>query len=450
MAARLLPYKAINNKKIFPATITDFRPGLHQRDERYDFESPSSRSLLKQHKGAEKCSVIIGPPGSGKTSSLQEIMKQRYGEFMSQGMKGSLPVYIDLTTATLPIYETVSRSIGIQLDATYSALDNTGCMLTVLCDGLDRLPCGMSAKKVFDELLSLSRHPTIDNMYIACKRSDWNTSYLDKAHASEVNVLTLCPFSTHPKGEIAEYIRLRFPEASHAVFQSIRSDRRILDMARNPHLLKMICDLVKTNPSNVLPDNRSQLFRQWIKQQLVDAGEGGEDISRIYEVLGKIAFVMMQTGVLEISETSLPSLGVGVLENQHQYYSLLEKAKEARLLCATAHSDSAPYLSFIHQSFQEYFAMCEVQQNDNQGIQAWFEDTASEKKWDELKLLLLEEISKDSISTEHIVLIKWAIHHLFPLSPRLACQAYSRTSLFDLSFEKNVWELWCKVKAISE
>jgi HEAT repeat protein len=298
--------------------------------------------------------ILLGDPGTGKTTSLRRHLHMKALDMSPDKPSEWIPIYVDLTNSfgdpETMTCSAIKEVTGIDL----RSLNNTGLKLTIMFDGVDRLQPNCDFQYFFRRILNHQIWAPHSRIVLTCKAGEWNPEFLRR---DDVQIYKICPFGAEDQEEIAKYVEQRFNWCCK-VPRQIAKDSRVLDMAGNPQLLAMMCDLLDPNlPGAGLPAQKAQLIQDWIKRKLQLQKLGEDWFGHAGEAfLRNAAYVMMKKGVLEISKSELEREKCPIPHYRLRGSTVLALAVDAGILASSGHTARSGRMRFIHQTFQEYFA----------------------------------------------------------------------------------------------
>jgi hypothetical protein len=150
----------------------------------------------------------------------------------------------------------------------------------------------------------------------------------------------------------SEYFRWDLGEE---LFREVEADTRLLSLARNPLMLRLMGEVAWENPKSSLPKNRAQLFERFVQVMPRTRDEEGLRpaiaIYKVKEALSRLGFEMQQRGLVtanlgEIHDW-MPDIG-------DEFDLALQQAQGWRFL--ESHGGRGIDVEFIHPLFIESFA----------------------------------------------------------------------------------------------
>ena len=330
--------------------------------------------------------VLLGPPGSGKTSFLLTYLHRELQATIGDGHRSLVPVYVDLTDACKRPRELLNEHACYLRDP--GTTDEKRSQLLVLFDGLDRLAVQMRKGRFVCDAFALAQEEDVARVVISCKTCDWVPSW---AAPHSACVVQLQPFGLRPGGEVADYVSRRFPSQGDSVLSLLSAEPHISGMARHPQLLVMICDLLKMRPRLELPKQRSALTNLWIRRRLQEQDRGSDTWYDDAEVLlARIAFHMNTVGRLSLTSQCLresADFDFGSAERD-----ALILAKDAGILSSAGSTAASESIAFIHPAFQAYFASLQIRSDliSSPHITEYTCQRLFLTRWDEPLMMALE------------------------------------------------------------
>ena len=312
-------------------------------------------------KYADKHVLLIGKPGSGKSTSLQQLLWED-AEAIIQGEKRIIPVLVELrnwdTSVENLIYKFLRKNKHrIDKDEIEDLLYDE--QLLLLMDGLNELP----SDKARDNVAQF-RQDYFDTPMIFTTR--------DLAVGGNLGIDKQLEMQPLTETQMREFVIAYLPQQSEQMLQQL--DNRLRELGETPLILKMLCDVFKS--SGEIPENRGKLFRKFdsevnhIKEdkETVPIPEGLRHWKG--ELLQYLAFEMMQPKNpqanptdfrLSISRTQTEAILKNFLKGKVEFPA--QKAKDWLdgllkhcLLESTASESEQVVIQFHHQVFQEYYA----------------------------------------------------------------------------------------------
>ncbi len=222
----------------------------------------SDVALISQIADQERLLVVLGDPGSGKTS----LLNYRALQWVNEG-RGPLPLRVDLK-------QYVAQQIGIvdwlekgcssyRLDATEIDRQLQSGDAAMYLDGLDEIFDLPTRRTVLREIVALSaRFPRATILVTSrvlgyepdpLRNAGFSQAILEELNGPQIReFLRLWHLVAENGQEERERLRSRLETA-------IRDSRPIQELAGNPLLLTMMAILNRTQP---LPRNRVELYRE--------------------------------------------------------------------------------------------------------------------------------------------------------------------------------------------
>lgn len=313
--------------------------------------------------------LVVGKPGSGKSTSLRRLRweeARRCCEAQEQGNSEALqiPVFLELRDFHYDsVLQLIQRSLQqgkLRLsEAEIEDLLFDGRLL-LLFDGLNELPSDAAWRKVDDFRQDYAETPMI-----------FSTRELGAgADLGIEKKLEMMPL-TEP--QMRQFIEKRLPGQAEDLLRQIHD--RLRELAETPLLLKLLCDVFAQKGQ--IPKNRGELFRKEFARRYEEfkplRGRISEDSRRFApELLQYLAFVMIQGDphsdpckptppLLTISRTKAEQILTVFLaggrepdrETKAKAKEWLEDLLEYHLLQVANDPDK---IEFHHQLFQEYYA----------------------------------------------------------------------------------------------
>lgn len=374
-------------KRYIPTTVEDRKQMLHGQTEQLDV-------LGGLWKYATKHVLLVGRPGSGKSTALRQMLWEGVQNALTAIANNrsdfKIPVLIELRdrkeeTIVNRIHDKLRRRTGLAIKKIEELLLEGRFLL--LFDGLNEIPTSTiwSILREFQDESDFRKNPRV-----------FTTRELGTEIGLGLEKLTMLPLT---ESQAQAFIQSRLGERAEILLGQLKD--RLRKLAETPLLLKMLCDVVAENLDRDLPANRGKLFRQEFtrRYQAFKAKRGyvSEDSRRLTErLLQQLALEMTQdysiTDLkLQLSKDQAIQILQVFLQTQGET-NALTKASEYLddllnwdLLQVASDPTS---IEFHHQLFQEYY-VAEAFLNGQQEL-ADLVAHVYEPHWQEIILLVVE------------------------------------------------------------
>ncbi len=374
---------------------------------------------------SERKAVVLGNPGAGKSTLLKWFMfdicthREQYST--------EIPVYIkcaiyakkmmaeQMDLSSFILNELNLKNQNIYMDAILNGY------LVVLLDGLDEIGDISLRHDVVDNInLFVAQNPRC-RVIVTSRKIGYNETRLD-AHFNHYELL---PFNGN---QIDDFIRNWYKavecdnydeENAKYLIRNIRENNSVYELAKTPLLLMVIC-LIQYQ-GITLPENRIELYdiatttllENWVKKR---SSYGKEYVPKrlLIGLLSPIAFYMQgnsDDGIIteidfrqKITEVySKKEYNKGDIEIEKEVDSLINYIKtEAGFLREVGVDErGVGQFSFIHLTFQEYFAAIKMASKWQIGMeQGELEEYVLDPHWSEVIILAAEELYMTGMDIE--------------------------------------------------
>lgn len=331
---------------------------------------------------------ITGDAGSGKTTFLQWLAVEiAGGRSDSEDMRGAIPILLELRKLDC-------KSISLKM-----------CIEMVMKDSSYTIPAGWieglieSGKMVFlmdgfDEVSQTERNEVLSWMEELDQENRCTKIYTSRPNVKERPVfsglleLRILPMNRERIGRFIEYwhyavleeqLKLDRQDAlniSHKLYERVSLSDPLGKLASNPLLCAMICALHYRNDMN-LPSDKRELYEECCKM-LLDKRDAEKGVKGSLEltygqkkiVLAQLAYWMIRNNHVTVDRKSAEDAIARSIENmnitdgshcaQEIFEILLERSGILR-------EPEKGKVDFIHKTFQEYLAACEISRQDDWG-----------------------------------------------------------------------------------
>ncbi len=378
--------------------------------------------------------VLIGKPGSGKSTSLERLLWEE-AEKALYDPTARIPVLVKLRRCTGTI-EGLIRDflVGHQVEVETAQIEKLlgqGSFLLLL-DGLNELP-----ERFRTEIANFrDRYRSTTPMIVSTRElSAGGTLGIAKT-------LKMLPL-TEP--QMREFVRGYLGDEGDRLFQQLQGDR-LRKFAETPLLLWMLCRVFAHNGK--VPDNLGLAFREFVQlhDQELQADAPADSRDQWPRLLRHLAFVMMQGKTLIDPELSIPRE-----EAEDCLTTYLQKAGRANprecaerwltdllkyhLIQPVIQPNFEEHIEFRHQLIQEYYAaeyLLHLLPNlDDEQLKR---DYLNLLKWTEAITLMLALISDDA---QAIRVVRLAVSVDLMLGARLSGETVDRSQKYTTQLTKN-------------
>jgi Trypsin-like peptidase domain len=355
------------------------------------FQKMDIQELLRRdHSGA----LIIGGPGSGKSSMLRDVLERAATSWLSLAPQDFVPILIPARALAEPLEFAASIAQGLRqelgsrldtsgLDALLENEPMPGVPWLVLLDGVDEVVDARNRAQIFEAV----EQRLGDSRY----RFLLTTRMLERGEMDALRNKGLLSFEIQPfdSGQLrvlAErwFTALDLPDVPELVDRFSRQivDSRVTQLARYPLIATIICIIFAKNPGQELPRSRVEIYDEFIRLLLgkpfsqVLAGEHLKELTRPYgnraqqaveELLGELKQTMEAVADERMSgaEGSLLALAekhttkyqkTGLVPASEWREIVREMLRQSGLVSETTDGDFV----FNHQTIMEYLAACYI------------------------------------------------------------------------------------------
>lgn len=353
------------------------------KEERYD----SLHALLES--AEDPALVLLGPPGSGKSTILRELELSIAMEAL-RGSDQPLTFFLQLNEyrpvqpgGTLP---EPGAWLSERWEARHPGLPSMEVLLSegrvlFLLDALNEMPAQslsgfrLQVRSWRKWLLELVRSTPGNRVVFSCRSLDYSQPL--STPALRVPQVRIEPMSD---AEIERFLRAYMPDRFETVWDELQGSAQ-LEVLRSPYFLKLLVDQVQL--SGELPRGRAGLFTSFVRQALrreieresllFEPGQllTNRDVGRVRGWRWRDAFDLPERGILlpklaslahAMQEGSDAGERSQVRADMGSVREMLDSDVDREILAAGEalaildEDEAASELMYVHQLVQEYFA----------------------------------------------------------------------------------------------
>ena len=348
-----------------PMRVAEFRDQPTEHD-------PPAQELLTALSD-QRHSVILGEPGSGKSTALERLAWVTATRTLKQIAAGDeqnprIPILVHLTDYQgepdlLPLLRRMLSHNGITLAtdlavrATLQAIDAD---FVLLMDGLNELSrshrdVGLGA--VRRHIQEFGKH----TLHLTCRTADFDQVSTTAQLPTPVALWEVQPLTDairywdddEHESDVRDYLRRHLGDRQgRQLYARLQTDERLHSLARIPLFLFMLKETAGSGEGE-LPANRGELVQRFVNSDRLLDVVPTEHRDRMVRSLGTLAWQMQAAGELEIAEEKLLTLLADVRGPRE--YGLEEMRRYLQRTGLLVGLGSERY-RLLHQLVQEYGA----------------------------------------------------------------------------------------------
>jgi hypothetical protein len=285
--------------------------------------------------------AIIAPPGTGKTTTLHKILYSNANKIIEGNNDIKFPFYI--AANEFKTYRTFKNILYAQVNEQWvnSALNKGNIQL--LIDGINEIKLEFKYDALNEIKEIIKEYPNIsliitDRKYGFEKLFDFPTFEIKELSDNQI------------KDFISKFLNFSDIEK---IWNEFDANRDMLQLGRNPLMLKMILSVLKDNS---IPANRGQLYQLFIQTIFIREEQKKKQFDREQksEILSKIAFLMRESGNISWSTQIFKNYIKNIIDENNLKISsttLFKELLDNYLIKSSIDDD----VSFLHETYQEYF-----------------------------------------------------------------------------------------------
>lgn len=390
------------------------------------------QSVIKSHRHL----IIIGEPGSGKTTALQHLALTTAEAFINS-CTGPVPVYVYMRDYTGDLMHLLYSSFRTLIPQEKINLHLSAGNIVILLDGINEVETAYQHDVTRQIREMLSRYP-LTQCIVTCR----SFNYDEILQASKIPAVEIQPLRNE---DVLDFLRRYLgDESGSSLFWEIGGNpqyaayipgKPLLHLCRNPLMLGMLAHLYQE--SGKLPANIATLFEGYIDYRFsTDKPKGGNCFSRIVKngLLAALAYEMIDRGSLTavnedeaqvvLGKELVNMMGSGLCPSTISLDDIYQEVLVNGLLVSKNHR-----ITFTHQLTQEYFAAHELKRRIL-GTPDEFIGHIHDLKWSETLFLCMGIL--DITQAEHYIDL------LLSRDVVLAFECYMRTKIVGTKIRNNL------------
>ncbi|MBP9151726.1 MAG: NACHT domain-containing protein [Flavobacteriales bacterium] len=293
--------------------------------------------------------VIVGGPGSGKSTALNKILYKNCQESYRTGARTAVPILIPLNE--LKTDTSIKRLVckKLKIDSCESLLREGRIQL--LLDGLNEVDIDQR------EITNAAIQNLLDDYEkLSVIISTRKTGFINRFNIPVFEVKELQEF------QIRSFLEKRLGDVGTAtkVWLQLNGNKSLMDLAYNPMYLSMI--VASSAATGRVPENRGSLFDVFVNTLLIREGEGVFETQAIKHVLARLAFYLKKVGQVSIPREKADRILNEDISKHVEVVNpigLLRTITSCNLLTVTSTT------SFVHEAFLDYFSALYIKETFN-------------------------------------------------------------------------------------
>jgi formylglycine-generating enzyme required for sulfatase activity/DNA-binding winged helix-turn-helix (wHTH) protein len=311
---------------------------------------------LKEALERYPCIVLLGDPGCGKTSAIENLAY----EYAADPSWLPVPLYLGTIAGSEVLDEFIARAWTSLLGANSNSRQEAQPILQryleagrliFLFDALNEMPRDSYRERCRSLRQFIDRWSPAGNRFVvSCRRLDYGDELFG------LQRVEIQPLSDE---RIRAFIKNELPEHWQALWDALSEDRerphRLLEMARNPYLLTVMIDVFAED--GMLVRNRAELMRRFAGILTAWAGTKSAgttiDPKTLNDALSNLAFEMQYESGFGTTADLDDVLATLASATQLPAEEFLTTAASAKLIEMPVDRTT---VRFYHQLLQEFFA----------------------------------------------------------------------------------------------
>ena len=303
--------------------------------------------------------VLVGKPGSGKTTALKKVHYDRAKKILEFGIDIKIPVFIEAKYYNKKngddFESRISKTLGTDPGNTRKLLYEG--KLHILIDGVNEIDADQK-NIAFEEINNLMDYYDGCAFIISSRKQGFKNKF--KIPEFELKELQI--------PEIKEFIVKHNSKNSELLWQELDQNEKFRELAENPLLLFLINYAFARNGG--IPKNKASLFKFFVDTILINEFDKSSEKRKKFYISEEF-YTHEKTNLLSYFSFLMKLEGKTVIEKrlvrsnffQEQEYELFFELLNSPLL-----SENEGNITFFHETFLDYFAGLYIMQNFERNI----------------------------------------------------------------------------------